>query len=550
MEEFKDLEEKEVVAIPKKTTDEVKVNFKMKKIYLIIGGIIVLLAILTLIGWKMNAYGKAYSWYYKSNVNITVTEKGATTPVAANIEFAGKDKYTPTQSGVLDANGKIQLTGLVKGSYKVTLSLLGYYDLTQDVVITKGSSDLSFELLKVPPKQAKISGIVANYVNEINVDDAKITVGDKTTQSRTDGKFYLEGMNLEEYTIKVEKAGFITYSSKITIADVEQDLGKINLTPDGKVVFSSNRDKGKSGIFTANYDGSDQKALVERVGEHEDLNPLVSPDNKKVAFISDREGKKDENNNDIKNLYVVNLDGSNLVKAGDLNSNYGYQWIKNSTKIMWSAYSKNISSYYIYDVASKTNSIIGSADKSISGTTINNTEDKIVYSVYNSATYRSDYFWVALTSTTTPTQILADQSNISIIKFDGDVITYSQYSQEEKATKYHTLDVATGVVKDIKYEYPKGDSFVKSPDGKTKAFISNRDGKSNVFISDLTGAKETKLTSVDSAQWPLSWSLDSKMILFNVNKTGESAMYIVGVDGGTAKKVVDVYSAGYGYGMY
>ncbi len=239
-----------------------------------------------------------------------------------------------------------------------------------------------------------------------------------------------------------------------------------------------------------------------------------------------------------------------MVKAGDLNSNYGYQWIKNSTKIMWSAYSKNISSYYIYDVASKTNSIIGSADKSISGTTINNTEDKIVYSVYNSATYRSDYFWVALTSTTTPTQILADQSNISIIKFDGDVITYSQYSQEEKATKYHTLDVATGVVKDIKYEYPKGDSFVKSPDGKTKAFISNRDGKSNVFISDLTGAKETKLTSVDSAQWPLSWSLDSKMILFNVNKTGESAMYIVGVDGGTAKKVVDVYSAGYGYGMY
>ncbi len=67
-------------------------------------------------------------------------------------------------------------------------------------------------------------------------------------------------------------------------------------TPDGKIVFSSNRN-GNWDLFIMNADGSNQTAVTSKASA--ELFPAVSPDGEEIAFVRDANGNAD--------IYVINL---------------------------------------------------------------------------------------------------------------------------------------------------------------------------------------------------------------------------------------------------
>ncbi|MEO9944527.1 amidohydrolase family protein [Paraglaciecola sp.] len=89
--------------------------------------------------------------------------------------------------------------------------------------------------------------------------------------------------------------------STVSISTDETTWSSLDITPDDKhIVFDMLGD-----IFIVDSAGGDAKALTQDFAWN--IHPAVSPDGKKIAFISDRGG--------LSNLWVMNLDGTNLKQV-------------------------------------------------------------------------------------------------------------------------------------------------------------------------------------------------------------------------------------------
>ena len=89
-------------------------------------------------------------------------------------------------------------------------------------------------------------------------------------------------------------------------------------SPDGKrIVYYAEKGDSKDQIWVMNVDGSNQTLLTNNLGHN--IYPGWSPNGKEIIFASSkREGKTDGSYIDGSYLYVMNADGSNLRKLGNL----------------------------------------------------------------------------------------------------------------------------------------------------------------------------------------------------------------------------------------
>lgn len=73
------------------------------------------------------------------------------------------------------------------------------------------------------------------------------------------------------------------------------------VTPQGRILYAVRETRDNPwGIWVMGVDGSDARPLTE--GPHNDVLPAWSPDGRRIAFVSDRDGQRE--------VYVMNADGS------------------------------------------------------------------------------------------------------------------------------------------------------------------------------------------------------------------------------------------------
>jgi Tol biopolymer transport system component len=103
--------------------------------------------------------------------------------------------------------------------------------------------------------------------------------------------------NSEIYTVAPDGSGLIRVTNNSA-----DDAGP-SWSPDGrKIAFTSGRD-GNGEIYTINADGTGEKRLTDNAAV--DTNPAWSPDGSKIAFSTNRDGNYE--------IYVMNADGTGLA---------------------------------------------------------------------------------------------------------------------------------------------------------------------------------------------------------------------------------------------
>ncbi len=218
--------------------------------------------------------------------------------------------------------------------------------------------------------------------------------------------------------------------------------GNVNVFPDGKkIIFASNR-SGDFQIWTVNVDGSNPQQITK--GNPLNLNPVPSPDGKRIAFVSTRDGGDYE-------LYVMNADGSNQIR---LTYSVGFDteptWSPDSKTLMFM--SGRTGTFQIFVI-------------NVDGTK----ERRLFNSTYNerSPSWSPDGKTLAWDSDRTGNREI----------FVMNVEKTNQAQVQLTKTKAGTLNA-----------WPNW-----SPDGKYLSFISNRDGNTEIYIIEADGKNERRV---------------------------------------------------------
>jgi Tol biopolymer transport system component len=282
--------------------------------------------------------------------------------------------------------------------------------------------------------------------------------------------------NAEIYVINVDELTRLT-------EDVADDIQPA-WSPDGKrIAFASRRD-GDLEIYSMDSDGQNQRRLTRSAGD--DIQPAWSPDGRKIAFTSQRDGKKQ--------IYLMNSEGPDARKlTNDAAGCSLPAWSPDGKKIACTCYSAG------------GNVEVMNAD----GSGRVRLTDKLD---------SSDPSWSA--------------DGTKIVFASNYAIHYQLFAIDVSSRQ--TTPLTPDPPGYIGPPWHDSSEPAWSPDGKKIAFrkvVDDLGSNMKIFVMDADGSHAVRVTHNPAVDRNPTWSPDGKKIAFQSNRHGNFDIYVVTLRG-------------------
>ena len=269
-----------------------------------------------------------------------------------------------------------------------------------------------------------------------------------------------------------------------------------------QIAFSSRRD-GNSEIYVMAADGTNQRRLTNNRAN--DWFPAWSPDGRRIAFVSERDGHVDAIHGwPTSEIYVMAADGSNPQNiTNDPSDDREASWSPDGKRIVFA--SRRDGNYEIYVMDTD-----GSNPQNLTNDPHNDRYPswspdgkRIVFSARREGHFENKF---------------AITYEIYVMNADG--------GNEERLTDNRKNDLRS----------------VWSPDGKRIVFESDRKGdfeNFDIYVMDTDGGNQQKLTNHRAWDSSPSWSPNGERIAFMSERDGNREIYVMDVDGGNLQNLTN-----------
>ena len=266
---------------------------------------------------------------------------------------------------------------------------------------------------------------------------------------------------------------------------------------DPQIIFSSRR-WWNYDIYIADIYGGSMTQITKN--KWIDFNPSISPDSKKLLFISDRDGNRD--------IYIADLkwlDGYSQWNANNLKN------ITNSSQHDWTPVFSPV-------------------------------ENKIIFSTYFPENDNYDIFLMNsdgeekenLTNTTS-------YEKFPQFSPDGSFIIYQGWQKGNMEIFFlglldkNKINISRNATSNDIISH--GNSF--SPDGQSIVFTSERDGNRNIYLMKINGSDIEQLTSHESNDYEPIFSPDGQSIVFTSERDGNKEIYHIDLNSKNIKNLTN-----------
>ena len=273
----------------------------------------------------------------------------------------------------------------------------------------------------------------------------------------------------------------------ICLMSEEFQLRKVLAANTGRIVFKSSRDDNRE-IYVMDAYGRNQVNLTNHPAY--DSDPDWSPDGTKIAFVSDREGGREQ-------IHVMDADGKNVIKLTDLRVGINRpDWSPDGQKI----------AFYVPG---------------------------------------PDWHIVVIDANGDNRVRLEGQAAGPSWSPDGSTIAF--VSSRDGGNEIYVIDVDGRGRKRLTHDLaPKADpSF--SPDGQRIAYVAaehlgpKQIGPGQIYVVGARGGKRERLTHNEENNWGPAWSPDGQVIAYYVIEDAEfhATIHLMTADGKYIRQLSD-----------